>query len=46
MAEFEARVNKICGCTGQHDCDCVSVFNKASSELWYEHNTKDRCKAA
>lgn len=46
MAELEARVNKICGCTGQYDCDCVSVFNKASTELWTEHNGRSRSAAA
>jgi hypothetical protein len=41
MVEFEARVDKICGCEGRCDCDCVSVFNKANVALWTEHNTRD-----
>lgn len=45
MLDFEARVDKICGCGGRHDCNCVSVFNKAKVELWTEHNTKG-CRAA
>ena len=39
MATFEARVNRICGCHGEKKCNCVSVFNQASSDLWYEHNS-------
>jgi hypothetical protein len=40
--DLEARIDKICGCAGQWDCNCVSVFNRAMSELWYEHNSKPR----
>lgn len=38
-ADLEARIDLICGCNGKYDCDCVSVFNQASRELWTEHNT-------
>jgi Lar family restriction alleviation protein len=38
-AELEARMDAICGCSGQHDCDCVSVYNRATAELWTEKNT-------
>lgn len=39
-AELSDRIDSICGCKGQYDCRCISVFNKAFSELWYEYNTK------
>lgn len=42
MEEFQARVDKICGCSGRHDCDCVSVFNQARVELWTEGNERNR----
>lgn len=32
------RMIAICGCQGRYDCDCVSVRNKASADLWIEHN--------
>ncbi len=35
---LETRIDEICGCKGCHDCDCVSVFNRATRELWGEHN--------
>ena len=38
--EIERRINAVCGCGGSWDCDCVSVFNKAISDAWYDHNTK------
>jgi hypothetical protein len=37
-AELEARMDAICGCSGQHDCDCVSIYNRATAELWTEKN--------
>lgn len=40
--KIKERMMQICGCKGQHDCDCVSVENRARSELWYEHNTAAR----
>ena len=42
MEELARRVDEICGCAGKYDCQCISVFNRARSELWYEHNVKAR----
>lgn len=39
-AEIEAKIDSLCGCGGRNDCDCVSVFNKACSAAWWDHNTK------
>jgi hypothetical protein len=36
--ELATRMMEICGCKGKYDCDCVSVKNMASMELWYRHN--------
>lgn len=44
MEQLEERADKVCGCNGRYDCDCVSVFNQASRELWTEHN--GRCRLA
>lgn len=38
--QIEERINRLCGCAGQNDCDCVSVFNRACGEAWSEHNEK------
>ena len=37
--QIKERMMAICGCSGKYDCDCVSVKNMATSELWYEYNT-------
>jgi hypothetical protein len=34
-----SKMMEICGCLGQHDCDCVSVKNKAIGQLYYKHNS-------
>jgi hypothetical protein len=38
--ELAQRMMQICGCKGQWDCDCISVQNKARSELWGEYNCR------
>jgi hypothetical protein len=38
-AEAEALIDKLCGCAGKWDCDCVSVFSQARSAAWDAHNT-------
>lgn len=45
-ADLAARMMKICGCKGQYDCDCVTVRNRATQELWTEHNCGLRPAAA
>lgn len=40
--EIEAKINTLCGCGGRLDCECVSVFNKARGDAWYEYNTTPR----
>jgi hypothetical protein len=40
--EFEKRVDKICGCEGRWDCDCVGCFGQARMELWTEYNERNR----
>lgn len=40
QAELDKRMDQICGCRGQHDCQCVTVFNQAYSELWGEYNAR------
>lgn len=42
QAELDKRMDEICGCNGRHDCECVTVFNQAKSELWGEYNTRQR----
>jgi len=37
--DVHAKIDSICGCAGQYDCDCISVFNRACSEMWFDHNT-------
>jgi hypothetical protein len=44
QAEIEARIDRICGCVGGDDCDCVSVFNRARVQLWTEYNGRPRAK--
>jgi hypothetical protein len=44
--ELAQRMMQICGCKGQWDCDCVTVRNKASSELWGEYNCRRLGKQA
>lgn len=34
--QLEDRIDKLCGCAGKNDCDCVSVFTTAEVELWTE----------
>lgn len=36
--QLAQRMMQICGCKGQWDCDCVTIRNQASSELWGEYN--------
>lgn len=31
-----------CGCQGQYDCDCVSVFNAVCGEQWTRYNTRHK----
>lgn len=38
--QAEARMNAVCGCSGQYACDCVSVRNKARGDAWFDHNTR------
>lgn len=38
--QLAQRMMQICGCHGQHGCDCVTVRNQASTELWTEHNVR------
>lgn len=38
--DVQAKIDSICGCAGKNDCDCVSVFNRACSEMWFDYNTK------
>lgn len=40
------RMMSICGCTGQYDCDCVSVRNQALSELSGELNLQRQTTTA
>ena len=35
---IEQAIDRVCGCAGKYDCDCVSVFNRAKGEEWYRHN--------
>lgn len=42
--EVEAAIDAVCGCAGQWDCDCVSVFNKARGSAWEKHNLKDAAR--
>ena len=42
IAEIDALINATCGCKGNYDCDCVSVFNKAKIEAWTKHNMTQR----
>lgn len=39
-ADLAKRMMQICGCKGQHDCDCVSVRNQAIRELSSEQNLR------
>ncbi len=41
-ARITQRMKDICGCKGVYDCDCVSVQNQATRELWSEHNQRQR----
>lgn len=36
--DLEEEIDRICGCQGCYDCDCPSIKNKASENLWSEHN--------
>jgi hypothetical protein len=36
------RMMSICGCVGQYDCDCVTVYNQAVGELSGEFNIRNR----
>lgn len=38
----EAVIDALCGCRGQWDCECVSVFNRARTAAWDAHNRKER----
>lgn len=40
--EAEARIDKVCGCKGQHACDCVGCFNRAIVDAWTAHNAKPK----
>jgi hypothetical protein len=42
QAELDKRMDQICGCRGQLDCQCVTVFNQAYSELWGEYNARGK----
>lgn len=37
--DVNAKIDSICGCAGKYDCNCVSVFNRACSEMWFDHNS-------
>jgi len=39
---IKAKMMEICGCAGQHDCNCVTVYNQATQCLWTEHNQRQR----
>lgn len=36
------RMMSICGCVGQFDCNCVTVYNQAARELYGEFNSRNR----
>jgi hypothetical protein len=38
--ELSDRMDAICGCNGEWDCDCVSVVNKAFRSLWTDYNER------
>jgi hypothetical protein len=38
--QADAAIDLVCGCGGKYDCDCVSCFNKARGDAWWDHNTK------
>lgn len=38
--QVEQEIDKLCGCKGRWNCDCVSVFNQVCTESWGRHNTK------
>ena len=38
--DIEEAINRVCGCSGCEDCDCVSVFNKAKIDAWTTHNSR------
>lgn len=44
MEEFETVVDAICKCDGKHDCNCTSVFGRASQYLWTKHNRDERVR--
>lgn len=35
---IEQAIDNHCGCRGRNDCDCISVFNQACSQAWWDHN--------
>ncbi len=41
-ASITQRMKDICGCKGVYNCDCISVQNQATRELWSEHNQRQR----
>lgn len=40
--ELESRMDSICRCRGQYDCDCVTVVNQARAELYAAAIKADR----
>ena len=38
--DIEARIDALCSCRGRYDCACVSVFNQAQQQAWFEYNSK------
>lgn len=40
--EIELAIDRLCGCEGRFDCDCVSVFGKARGDAWQAHNMAGR----
>ena len=37
--DVEKAIDRLCGCAGGYNCDCVSVFNRARKEEWFRYNT-------
>lgn len=37
---IEQAIDKLCGCGGKWDCDCVSVFNQVGVNEWTRFNTR------
>lgn len=42
--DLDEEMDRVCGCQGCNDCDCPSIRNKASENLWSEHNLNEIIK--